>query len=88
MKETQMAGSKITLLDLAVDINESAGQALSKLGEMVGRRFFEEEKETIEPGNRVDDMEGLLFSIRAQIWEINSCLDRLSQRFGSFDRGK
>ena len=68
-------------MGLVKEINESAGQALSKLGEVVDREIPEEEKETVEPGNRIDDMERWLHSIRAQIREINSCLDKLNQRF-------
>lgn|GEM_PF-6465723 len=77
-----MEKAEVALLGLVKEINESAGQALSKLDKIIGREIPEEEKETVEPGNRIDDMERWLDSIRVQICEINSCLDRLNQRFG------
>ena len=82
MKETQMAGRKITLLDLAKDVVELGGQALSKLDEMIGREILKAETEATEPNNRVDNLENWLFLAKQKIEEINSCLDRLSLRFG------
>ena len=78
-----MENGEVTLLDLVKAVNELAGQALSKLDKIVGREIPKEESKGIhETGSRVDEVERWLHSIRAQILEINSCLDSLNQRFG------
>jgi len=87
--DSKVENAEVTLLDLVKAVNELAGQALSKLDKIVDREILEEEEEKRmpEPGSQehfiwVEEMERWLRSVRVQVWEINSCLDRLNQRLG------